>query len=110
MKNSERVRAGIEVLKQYGWTKGTFAVDVDDNKCSPYSEKATCFCATGAIVRGTENNWEAVVRALEVSDLYEKFYHGERTLVGINDEVAQTKEELIEYMEIFAQRLEDYGQ
>jgi hypothetical protein len=107
MKDSERVRVGIEILRTNGWAKGYFARDEDGIAVECYDPLATCFCATGAMARGTENDNESQGWALTLSYRFGRMnIRDGRFLIEFNDNVADTKEEVMEAMEDFAKALE----
>lgn len=44
------------LLEDGGWTTGYYAIDVNGRPTAVCSENATCWCASGAIVRVLETN------------------------------------------------------
>lgn len=51
-----------------GWTKGSFAKNAQGEKCVPYSDKAVCWCAGGALKVVTDNwsdLWDVVEAELK---------------------------------------------
>lgn len=45
------IERAIELLEQYGWTKGVYARDKDLNPTNSYGQDACSFCALGALGR-----------------------------------------------------------
>ena len=85
-----------EVLEQYDWVQGIYAVDDTGRMCPSSSEKACAFCLLGAIERAyPPSEWFKM--ASKVRDELNKLSMKEASWpISIwNDAVERTKEEVV---------------
>lgn len=82
------------LIAEVGWTQGTNARDSKGLSVSPHSERAACYCASGAIMaasRGTKTNVHPDARQALLDAIPQEF-----SISGLNDELTMTKEVIIE--------------
>jgi hypothetical protein len=90
-----------EVIKQYGWCKGHFALDNKGLPVGPVNKNAASFCLLGAIQRAYANadlnKIDKVITNLKNAS--KELYGNTHSLVHWNDYLAEDKDQVINLLE-----------
>lgn len=101
------INKAIEVLKEHKWVRDTEAVDEEGTDVKPFSAKAVCFCAYGALVRAQKSDKVSYDEASYVADniLSDVKSVANVDLVTFNDNRARGKRDVIRVLQKTAKHL-----
>lgn len=94
-----------EVLKNFGWCRGSFARTIDGLDCSSESEKAVSFCIYGALNRAVLTGEEQ----LYCNRVDKKIRKKVGGLAYWNDNICKDKDEVVAILEAAEKEVEDEG-
>lgn len=101
------INKAIDILKEHKWVRDSEAVDEEGADVRPFSAKAVCFCAYGALVRAQKSDKvsyeEAVYVADDILDDVKSASHVD--LISFNDHKASGKRDVIRVLQKTAKHL-----
>lgn len=92
-----------------GWTQVTAARDAAGDHVAPYSRRAVCWCAEGAIAAVTRHQWPSL--ALEKEPAW-RFLRGEleKEIYEWNDDRGRTQSEVVSKLREAGAKAREQGQ